>query len=87
MARKKVSIWVFAVVILAILLLCCVVYICVAKYKQERNDALFSSFQSGAQYGYESAVKQIMQSASNCQKTNVYVGNVTIQLIDVSCVK
>jgi hypothetical protein len=84
--KKKINIWVFAVV-LAILLLCCVVYIGITSYRQARNEALAESFRSGAQYGYESAVKQIMQSALNCQQMSVYAGNVTMQLIDASCLQ
>lgn len=87
MAKKKVNIWIFAVIILAILLLCSITYVCVTNCKQAKDDVLAGSFQNGVQYGYESAVNQIMESASNCQQAEVYFGNETMQLIDVSCLR
>lgn len=82
MAYKKVNFWVVAATILGILLLCCVVYIGVTKYKQ----SLLNMHESGIEIGYQSAVLKIIRSGQNCQPVNVYAGNYSMDLIDVTCV-
>lgn len=83
MIQNKVNKWVVIASILAILLLCSVTYICVSKYKSSKEAERVSLLQSG----YETAVLQLMDSASSCQLASVHAGNVTMQLIDVSCLK
>ena len=72
-------------IILAVLLLSCLVYIGVTKYKTARETEKNDIYLQGAQYGYQSAVAQLMQSGVNCTPVNVYIQNKTMQFVDVSC--
>ena len=85
MAKKKINLWAIIAFVLGILLLSVVVYISVSKYKQSREAEKAVIFQQGAQYGYQTAVVQMMQNAEGCKPVNVSLQNRTMQMMDVSC--
>jgi len=85
MAKKKISLWMIASIILAILFICSIVYISAGKYRRAKDAEKNEIFQQGAQYGYQSAVAQLVQSAEDCNPVDVRFENKTFSLIDVSC--
>ena len=72
-------------IILAVLLLSCLVYFGVKSYKESRENEKNEIYMQGAQYGYESAIKEVMDSGADCQPVDVYFQNETMQFVDVSC--
>lgn len=72
-----------ALIVITILLVVSVCYIGVVKYKSSRE----SRDTALLQYGYQSAILQIMQQANGCKEFSVYAQNQTINLIDTSCLK
>jgi len=82
---KKINKWVAISIILAILLVSLLVYIGVKGYRAAKENEKNEIFLQGTQYGYQSAVTQLMQSGVNCTPVNVYIQNETMQFIDVSC--
>jgi hypothetical protein len=89
MKDNKSVLWV--VMILAVLLVGALVYIGVDKYsawKQNKENNLFQQgVQSGYQQGYQQAVLQIANGAVTCQQVPLVVGDKTINLIAVDCLK
>jgi flagellar basal body-associated protein FliL len=82
---KKINKWVLICIILAVLLVSLLVYIGIKSYKEARENEKNEIFLQGAQYGYQSAVANLMQSGVNCTPVNVYIQNETMQFVDVSC--
>jgi ABC-type Na+ efflux pump permease subunit len=78
---KNVNFWILIAVILAILFLSCLVYICVSKYKisKEKQENLL------IMQGYQLAINDLVNGAANCQPVAVQNGNVSMQLVDTSC--
>lgn len=83
--KEKINFWVIVSLILAILLVSVITYICITKYKEAKESEKQDIFNLGAQYGYESAVLEIMQKAGNCEKVSLFAGNETIELANVAC--
>jgi len=83
--NKKINKWVLICIILAVLLVSLLVYTGIKSYKEARENEKNEIFLQGAQYGYQSAVANLMQSGVNCTPVNVYIQNETMQFIDVSC--
>lgn len=87
MSKKinKINKLVMISIILAVLLVSCLVYIGVKSYKDSKESEKNDIFLQGAQYGYQSAVAQLMQSGADCKPVDVYIQNETMQFIDASC--
>ena len=67
--------------ILLILLVLSLGYIAVMKYKARE----MGIYQAGASYGYQGAIVEIFQKASNCEQVPLYVENRTLNLFSVEC--
>ena len=83
--NKPINKWVLISIILAVLLIGSLVYIGVKGYKTAKENERNEIFLQGAQYGYQSAVAQVMQSGEDCKPVDVYIQNETMQFVDVSC--
>ena len=77
--------WKLVAIVLAVLFVGAVVYIAVGNYKAAKEAEKNEIFKQGAQFGYQSAVEQLMQNAAGCKPVDVFQGNVTMQLVDVLC--
>jgi len=82
---KKINKWVLISIILAVLLISLLVYIGVKSYKFAKESEKNDIFLQGAQYGYQNAVANLMQSGADCKPVDVYIQNETMQFIDASC--
>lgn len=51
------------------------------------NTRSLNAFSNGVQYGYANAVYEIMNLSLSCQPVPVYVGNVTMNLVNVDCLQ
>lgn len=85
--QKRINIEKIAIIILTILLVVAIGYIVVGKYEQKQNQMQLSVYQQGIQYGYEQAIIQIIQQSSTCRQVPLIIGNQTINLIAVECLK
>lgn len=79
---KKIAV---SVVVLIVLLVLALGYIGYDKYTDWKQKQDFSLYQQGAQFGYEQAIAQIFQPASQCQQVPVTYQNQTINLIAAEC--
>ena len=84
---NKKDTWVLVSIVLAVLFLSTLTYIFVGKYKAAKEAEKAEILKAGVQQGYEYAVSQIVQQASNCQPVDVYSGNLSVQLVDFACIK
>ncbi|PIN77766.1 hypothetical protein COV15_01380 [Candidatus Woesearchaeota archaeon CG10_big_fil_rev_8_21_14_0_10_34_12] len=73
--------------ILLVLLLLAVGYIVFDKYAEMKQRSELNTFQRGAQYGYEQGILAVIQQAVTCQQVPLIVGNQTINIIAVDCIK
>ncbi|MCK4650451.1 hypothetical protein KAT36_04445 [Candidatus Pacearchaeota archaeon] len=74
--------------ILVGLLIFAVGYIVVDRYFEIKSARELSVFQEGVDYGYKSAVLQIIQEvSSSCESVSVFVDNQTVNIIDVECLQ
>lgn len=48
---------------------------------------IITSYQNGYEKGAEDSIIQLFQQTSNCQPTNIWIGNNTKQLVDVACLQ
>ena len=71
------------ITVLLVLLVLASVYIVVLKYR-ERQAVVF---QQGMNVGYEQAITQLMQQAQTCQQVTINLGNQTLDMIAVDCLK
>ena len=60
-------------------------YIGYDKYVDWKQEKDFSTYQAGAQFGYQQAVMQVFQPASQCQIVPVTYNNQTINVVAVGC--
>ena len=74
-------------IILVILLILALGYIGSGLYKDMKQKKELSVFQQGAQYGYEQAIMSVIQQAVTCQAVPLIVGNQTVNMIAVDCLK
>jgi len=74
------------IVVLLVLLLGVVGYIGFDKWQAYRQQNQISTFQQGAQYGYEQAGIMIFQQAATCQPIPFSYNNQTLNLIAVECI-
>lgn len=80
--NKKINI---AVLVLAVLLVLAVSYIVYDKFALWKQQKDLSTFQTGAQYGYEQAVAQLHEQAKSCQQVPINYNNETINIVAVEC--
>ncbi len=80
--KQRVVIWV-----LAVLLVLSLSYTGYGVYKNVKSKQQLGLVQAGAQYGFESAVVEIMQQAATCQAVPLTANNVTLNLIAVECLR
>lgn len=73
------------VLVLAILLVLATGYISYDKFMTWRQQKDLSTFQMGAQYGYEQAVSQLFQQVSSCQQIPMIYNNKTLNIVAVEC--
>jgi hypothetical protein len=71
------------IAILLVLLIIAGMYIGMMKF-QQRDLAIY---QDGAAYGYQGAIVQIFQKASQCDQVPIYVQNQTINLVAIECLQ
>jgi hypothetical protein len=62
-------------------------YFGVKAYSKAKFNKNLDIFQQGAQYGYAKAVMDIINISDTCKTFPVYVGNVTRELVSVTCYK
>ncbi len=74
-------------IVLAILLILAVGYIVIDKYTTYKEQKEQELIQQGAQKGYEQAILQIAQQAATCNQVPLLVGNQSLNIIAVDCIK
>jgi len=79
---KKIAI---SVVVLIVLLVLAISYIGYDKYIEWKNQKDFNLYRTGAQFGYEQAVKQLFEQASTCMQVPVNYENQTINIRMTGC--
>ncbi len=73
--------------ILLVLLFLALGYIASDKYSEWKQDKNLGIFQEGAQQGYEQAVIQLAQQVVTCEQVPLRIGNQSINVIAVECLK
>ena len=74
-------------IILATLLIIAMVYIGNSEYLRKKGVEQAGIYQQGAQDGYSQAIIQIVEQAVTCEQIPLTIGNQTINLIAVDCLK
>jgi hypothetical protein len=85
MAKNKSV--VITIIVLVILLLGAVGFIVFDQYSEWKQQKDSSLFQQGMQTGYEQAIAQLYQGASNCQQVPVTYDNQTINVVALECLE
>lgn len=75
------------ILLLVILLIVAVGYIGFGLYNEMVQKKQLTTFQQGAQYGYQQAVFQLVQQAQTCQQVPVTAGEATLNMIAVECLQ
>lgn len=81
---KKSSLW---VVILGILLLVAIGYITFDLVNKSVVNRQIAIYESGAQYGFETAIYQIAQQAAACNVVPLNIENETLRIIAYDCLE
>ena len=76
-----------SMVVVIVLLVLAVGYIGYDKYSEWKQEQEFGIYEQGAQFGYEQAVVQLYNGASQCQQVPLTYDNQTINLIAVECLQ
>ncbi len=84
MTKRKINILILVLVVLLVLALG---YIGYNQYNIWRQQKDFSTFQTGAQFGYEQAITQLFQQVQSCQQVPIFYNNQTINVISVECLQ
>lgn len=82
--NKKMSV---STVVLIVLLVFAFGYIAFDKYSVWKRNQDVSLYQQGANYGYQQAILGVVQEAVKCQPVPLIVGNQTINIFAVDCMK
>ena len=53
----------------------------------ELNQTIIESYNSGVEYGYLFGITQVMSNSQNCNVVPLSYSNITINMIDVNCVR
>ena len=78
---------IIVIIVLLILLVRTLGYIGIVKYSDYKQQKDLGVFQQGAQYGYEQAVIQVIQTAVTCEQIPLRIENQTINMIAVDCLQ
>ena len=78
---------VITISILVVLLLVAIGFIAFDQYSEWKAQADNQLFQEGMQTGYEQAIAQLYQGASQCQQVPVTYNNETVNVIAVECLQ
>lgn len=81
---KKSSLW---VLILGVLLLIAIGYITFDLINQSVVDKQIAIYNTGAQYGYETAIYQIAQQVATCKIVPLNIENQSIEIIAYDCLQ
>ncbi len=73
--------------VIGILLLVIIVLLIIVVYSFVVRPAITSYVVNAQNYGYEQAVIQVAQQAATCQQVPLRVGNETINIIAVECLR
>ena len=77
-----------AVIIVLILLLVVVGgYVALDLFNTYQSEQQLSVYQQGAVAGYEQAIVPVIQQASSCQQVPLYVGNQSVNIVAVDCLR
>jgi hypothetical protein len=76
-----------AIFLMAVLLVAALGYIAFVKYSSWRQTSDLGTFQQGAQYGYQQAFVDIANAALTCQAVPLTIGNQTVNVFAVDCLK
>lgn len=85
MKRGKKKILKISIIVLVALLLLAGGFFGFKAYKSWRFEKDAGIFEEGFNYGYTSAIVQVMNISYTCQPFPVYVGNQTRELIAIDC--
>lgn len=75
------------IIVLCVLLFLAVSYIAVLYIGNYQAQKMQYAYNQGAQAGYETAVKQLMQQMAKCEPVPVFAENVTLNAIAVECLQ
>jgi hypothetical protein len=75
------------ITVMAVALIISLSYIAFDYFQKINVDEQNAAFQSGAQFGYEQAVLQLLQQSTTCQPVPVTAGNLTLNLIATECLQ
>lgn len=75
------------IIILALLLSSAVAYIAEDKYHQFQDTQRALGAQEGFKEGYQKAILEISQLASTCQQVPLVIGNTTLNVVAVDCLR
>ncbi len=75
------------IIVLCVLLFLAVSYIAVLYIGNYQVQKMQYAYNQGAQAGYETAVKQLMQQMAKCEPVPVFAENVTLNAIAVECLQ
>jgi len=76
-----------AILILAVALVGAISYILLGKIQANRQIQLQQIAQQGMNYGLQQTIVSLFQQTDNCQVANIYLENVTRQVIDIACLQ
>ena len=85
--KKNMNKQTVTVVVLLILLLGALGYIGYNSWEANKIAQQNQLLQTGAQYGYQQAVVDLAQLATTCQQVPLRIGNQTINMIAVDCLR
>lgn len=77
----------FVIILLCIMLIASLSYIGVTKYKQGQQVKLQQAYSQGYNQGISDVVSGLYQQTDTCQPINIFVGNLSKQVIDVACLQ
>lgn len=75
------------VIILAVLLIAAITYIVVDKSSDSKTERESKIYQQGVQVGYQQTIIQIANAAATCQQVPLVIGNTSMNMIWVDCLR
>ena len=85
--NKKIDKTKITITVLAVLLIISVSYIAIDKFQNMRINELQQVYQQGYSQGVRDTVISLMQQTENCVSTTITVGNLTREVIDITCLR
>ncbi len=77
----------FAIIILCIMLIASLSYIGVIKYEQNQQVRFQQAYLQGYNQGISDVVSGLYQQTNTCQAVNIFMGNLSKQVIDIGCLQ